>query len=377
MVVSNSYIKSRLVKIMFERQAKQLTKQKKSDKEYRIKLLFPKWLRKIIFHPFNPLYSVYLQNNIYKDKNGILPFESSHPYVLDYLKYYMENDLSFDIDIYFPKDKESVLSFIDYKLVAFFSGKAGLPISQEQKEILKHRRSLQRNVSKTGEIYSLRVADHVYKLPKDAFQGHVFIHEYGLKELSTETLDYIKGKDFLDVGACLGDSSILFLKYQPRMVYAYEPVKESINLLEKTITLNNSDKIKLVKKGIGDVETTVDISVDTEQLSRCSLNDSVIPEGLPKETIEVTTIDKECHDRKVGLIKMDIEGFEYNAIQGALETIRRDKPVLLISIYHTAKDFFEIPPILKQIVPSYQFRFVDIDKMQPLVEKIIVAYPQI
>ena len=92
------------------------------------------------------------------------------------------------------------------------------------------------------------------------------------------------------------------------------------------------------------------------------------------EKIEVTTIDTECKDKKVGLIKMDIEGFEYFAIKGGLETIKRDKPVLLISIYHTGKDFFEIPPMIKSCVSEYMFRYLDLMPSSPITEKILVGY---
>jgi hypothetical protein len=92
------------------------------------------------------------------------------------------------------------------------------------------------------------------------------------------------------------------------------------------------------------------------------------------EKVYVTTIDKECVDKKVGLIKMDIEGFEYYAIKGGLETIKRDKPVLLISIYHTGKDFFEIPPLLKSCVPEYKFKYLDIDPHCFITDKIVAVY---
>jgi ligand-binding sensor protein len=70
---------------------------------------------------------------------------------------------------------------------------------------------------------------------------------------------------------------------------------------------------------------------------------------------------------------MDIEGFEYFAIKGGLETIKRDKPVLIICVYHTGKDFFEIPPMIQNAVPSYKFKYVD---LQPSTtkEKVIIGY---
>ncbi len=73
---------------------------------------------------------------------------------------------------------------------------------------------------------------------------------------------------------------------------------------------------------------------------------------------------------------MDIEGFERYAVKGGLETIRRDKPLLLISLYHTGADFFEIPPLLKQQVKEYNFRFLDINPgCKNLGEKILLVYP--
>ncbi|MDR1592751.1 MAG: putative DNA binding domain-containing protein [Prevotellaceae bacterium] len=67
-----------------------------------------------------------------------------------------------------------------------------------------------------------------------------------------------------------------------------------------------------------------------------------------------------------------VEGFEYYAIKGGLETIKRDKPVLLISVYHTGKDFFEIPPMIKQCVPEYTFSIVNTCPTD-IQEKILVG----
>jgi hypothetical protein len=97
-------------------------------------------------------------------------------------------------------------------------------------------------------------------------------------------------------------------------------------------------------------------------------------EKTAKEEIEITTIDAESIDKNIGLIKIDIEGFEYFAVKGGLATIKRDKPVLLISLYHTGKDFFEIPPMLKNAVPEYNLRFIDCQAFSAISEKMLVAY---
>ncbi|MBD3839987.1 MAG: FkbM family methyltransferase, partial [Epsilonproteobacteria bacterium] len=52
-------------------------------------------------------------------------------------------------------------------------------------------------------------------------------------------------------------------------------------------------------------------------------------------------------------IKMDIEGSESDAIDGARETIARYHPILAISIYHKSSDFWKIPQQVLQIYNGY------------------------
>ncbi|MEM2032456.1 MAG: FkbM family methyltransferase, partial [Candidatus Woesearchaeota archaeon] len=69
-----------------------------------------------------------------------------------------------------------------------------------------------------------------------------------------------------------------------------------------------------------------------------------------------------------------IEGYEYNAILGAEKTIKKYKPVLSISLYHTPRDFFEIPKLLKQWVPEYKMRFLNLNPLSPILERTLLAY---
>ena len=70
---------------------------------------------------------------------------------------------------------------------------------------------------------------------------------------------------------------------------------------------------------------------------------------------------------------MDIEGSELAAVKGAVKTIKAYKPTLIISLYHKGQDFFEIPPLLKKLVPSYHFRFVNLNYQTPDTEKELIA----
>jgi FkbM family methyltransferase len=75
--------------------------------------------------------------------------------------------------------------------------------------------------------------------------------------------------------------------------------------------------------------------------------------GDESNRIDVTSIDEAVSDR-VTFIKLDVEGSEMEALQGARETILRDKPKLAICIYHYEDDLWNLPIYIKSMVPEYK-----------------------
>jgi hypothetical protein len=67
---------------------------------------------------------------------------------------------------------------------------------------------------------------------------------------------------------------------------------------------------------------------------------AISPTG--SNTIRVTTLD-EVLAGKVSMIKMDLEGWEIAALQGAKQLITAQSPVLAIAVYHRPSDFWTIP----------------------------------
>ena len=59
--------------------------------------------------------------------------------------------------------------------------------------------------------------------------------------------------------------------------------------------------------------------------------------------------------RKIDFIKMDIEGAELSALQGAKETLRIFRPDLAIAVYHSLPDFWRIPQYLDELGLGYRF----------------------
>ena len=72
------------------------------------------------------------------------------------------------------------------------------------------------------------------------------------------------------------------------------------------------------------------------------------------------------------IIKMDVEGFEFETLKGAETIIRSLKPKLAICIYHKTLDFYEIPLYLKSLVPEYKFK---VRQHEPgFCETVLYAY---
>lgn len=63
---------------------------------------------------------------------------------------------------------------------------------------------------------------------------------------------------------------------------------------------------------------------------------------------------------RVDVIKMDVKGAEPAVLCGASAVLRRFLPRLAVSVYHDREHFIELPRILREIEPAYQFAFAQL-----------------
>jgi FkbM family methyltransferase len=311
-----------------------------------------------------------------QDSNHFISYTGGGPFInfaSDFIQYCFQQNINFDTHEFFPIEDDSYIqTHIEnrIKCVLSFPPQA---MNEEQLRHVKLEEQLQRNCHREREKeriwYKLSHENMEYYLPVNAFCAYTFYYHYGLDILPDMVIQNMKDKDFLDIGAFVGDVSLMLLRYSPRNIYAYEPIKDICSDLYRTIEKNGVKKyVHAINKGVGNEQSEMEITVNGAGSS------FLFKLEQKTEKIAVTTIDIESKDKIVGLIKMDVEGFEYFVIQGGLETIKRDKPVMLIAIYHTGKDFFEILPMIKNAVPEYKFRYIDNWPTRPVYEKIFVCY---
>ena len=70
--------------------------------------------------------------------------------------------------------------------------------------------------------------------------------------------------------------------------------------------------------------------------------------------VKVSAVDDVMECRDATFIKMDTEGAEMDALEGAVKTIKRNKPKLTICIYHSDEDMLRIAEWIHELVPEYK-----------------------
>lgn len=79
--------------------------------------------------------------------------------------------------------------------------------------------------------------------------------------------------------------------------------------------------------------------------------------GIAEKTDEdhgMLSLDDFLKGRRISLIKMDIEGYEWGALQGSRESIQKWKPQIAICLYHLLEDLWRIPKYVKSLSVGYK-----------------------
>ena len=140
-------------------------------------------------------------------------------------------------------------------------------------------------------------------------------------------LNYIKNKSttsitIFDVGANLGQYALLANKiFESKChIYSFEPVQSTYTAFVKNT--KSYDNITGTNKGVGEQSGSSEIFYDGPGSVQSSIVDKEFSEY--SETIELTTVDDFCVANaieKITILKLDIEGYEYNALLGAKNSL--------------------------------------------------------
>ncbi len=200
--------------------------------------------------------------------------------------------------------------------------------AREKENILGALKLFEDTVSQENyvEIVCNRIAPH---LSKKSFENIKTEGEY----FSTGLLQYHDQEIFVDVGAYIGDTieqfqnQVIKKNFGYKKIYAFELENKLMGQLKATVQSLNLENVEIFNKGI---------SEEDDELN------------------SMVCLDTMFNDREFTLIKMDIEGYEWGALHGGKNVIKKWNPQMAICLYHCLEDLWRIPHYVKELNPEYR-----------------------
>ncbi|MFC1485563.1 FkbM family methyltransferase [Candidatus Latescibacterota bacterium] len=179
------------------------------------------------------------------------------------------------------------------------------------------------------------------------------------------------GDTFFDVGANIGCFSLYAARIvgSKGRVFAFEPSFREYKRLTENVKLNKLQNVKTINAALSDSESKTKLNIACERHSgHNTLGENFIYKGVESvatEEVDTITIDKFVYTRSLGkidMIKLDIEGWEYKALTGAQEVLKKYRPALIVEViektlYDNRNPISQLEPFLSNL--GYSFYEID------------------
>ncbi len=195
------------------------------------------------------------------------------------------------------------------------------------------------NVLEVDEIYLVGYDGYLRDLKKnyESEDMHKYVDDEKCQYFPKDLFEFRKDERFLDVGAYTGDTFESFCEtysggwdYYCGLEADFNVYKELHNKVRDKDVRN---KVSLINAAAWNEEAELffdSVAGSTKMLEKNEDKENCV-KAIRIDDIEIDS---------VSLVKMDIEGAEYNALSGMTNLIKKDKPILVICVYHRRDDFF-------------------------------------
>jgi len=178
-----------------------------------------------------------------------------------------------------------------------------------------------------------------------------FYHDFLIKsDLLLTALKLPKNSCIIDGGAHIGDGAIPIahaLQYLGRsdiIVYAVEPSLTKCKFMEKIIKMNKIENIVILNYGLSKEHNNYSVIYNHKSKSTGGNRYKIDSDGIEFVNLDYL-VEKNIIKNKIGIIHLDIEGFEYDVLIGASKLLNKYKPYLSIeNLGENDKSYIDVLP---------------------------------
>ncbi len=194
------------------------------------------------------------------------------------------------------------------------------------------------DIASMGRGLKRTINGHTIRLPTRYFK--YFPESYEAENFKFLHASCKPGAVIIDIGAHIGLFSVIAAQVAGKAgkVYAFEPAPATFALLQKTVVINHDEQvIETFQKAVGKENGKIIFFVSDGQADNSnSLVNYKNDRPMHGIDVAVTTIDnfvQEKNIRKLDFIKIDVEGAEYDTLQGAAATLKSLQPACIVAIH--------------------------------------------
>jgi FkbM family methyltransferase len=185
------------------------------------------------------------------------------------------------------------------------------------------------------------IAENKYKQkieinPSDHIGSNILSHGiYDSKGVQCieKILSRLQSPIVFDIGANIGNHALVMARYS-KMVYLFEPQRNTVLMLHNTMMLNSIKNWKIFEFGLSDEQKILPLYQNLDGNNGASTFISQLKgDKFAVEQLQVKKGDdivRESNINQLDFIKIDVEGFEAKAISGLADSIKRFSPIILM-----------------------------------------------